>query len=54
MAALQSDSTPQHYANQQGIKIKALYDWKHRLIQMEVLNKKSVQDFRRKIPTLEK
>ncbi len=38
IAALQSGLTLQTYADQQGLKIKALYDWKHRLIKMGTLD----------------
>ena len=31
IASLQSNSTLQSYANQQGIKVQTLYDWKYRL-----------------------
>jgi hypothetical protein len=31
IAGLQSNSTLQNYANQHGIKVQTLYDWKYRL-----------------------
>jgi hypothetical protein len=36
-AALQSGSTLQSYADQQGIKVQTLYDWKYRLNKMGAL-----------------
>jgi hypothetical protein len=38
IVGMQSGSTLQRYANQQGLKVKALYDWKHRLIKMGALD----------------
>jgi len=37
-AALQSGSTLQRYANQQGIKVHTLYGWKYRLNKMGALD----------------
>ena len=38
MAGLQSGSTMQSYADQQGFNVKTLYDWKHRLTKMGALD----------------
>ncbi len=38
IAALQSSSTLQCYANQQGIKVQTLYDWKYRLTKIGALD----------------
>jgi len=38
IAGLQSGLTLRRYANQHNIKVKTLYDWKHRLIKMGALD----------------
>ncbi len=38
IAGLQSNSTLQVYANQQGIKVQTLYDWKYRLNKIGALD----------------